>query len=260
MKHPISAVLAAALLICSAGIAVAASPPANDNFADASSIAPLPFAQVADLSTATTEAGENLDCGFPSTKTVWYRYTPSATELLSVDIAGSDADAGLRVYFDHGSGPGLAYCWQSGPLYLGVSTSFTTYFQLSVDTGSHASLSVVSLPLLTVTATIDGVGRLNMSTGTTVFTGTITCNMPANAYVGLLTAYQRQGRKVGVAQGYSDTVACGTTPTPWAVTAYAGLQPGSAGVDWEVSAYIFGPPDQSATFRGGPVTVKIKVG
>jgi PKD repeat protein len=60
------------------------SAPTNDNFADATTIAELPFFNGAtDMTAASREAGEpESSCGSMS-KTVWYAYTPSESGSLS---------------------------------------------------------------------------------------------------------------------------------------------------------------------------------
>src|SRR5688572_13320320 len=65
-----------------------ASPPANDNFADADSISTLPFTDTGDLGGTTTEPGEPQFCSF-LTQSVWYRFTPSSTVVIRVGVNAS---------------------------------------------------------------------------------------------------------------------------------------------------------------------------
>lgn len=71
--------------------------PANDNFANASIATTLPFAKSGiDTTNATVQTGENTSLS-PCTgtgfigKTVWYRYTPTTNQTVTVDTNGSTA-------------------------------------------------------------------------------------------------------------------------------------------------------------------------
>src|SRR5437870_2093012 len=72
--------------------------PANDNFADATVIAAIPFSD-GPFSTAgaTTEPGEPSPCGTIGT-TVWYSFTPTQNGTIGADTFGSDYDTVLAVY------------------------------------------------------------------------------------------------------------------------------------------------------------------
>lgn len=67
-------------------------PPANDNFADATSITALPFTDSTDTLNATTEPGEPTpSCVYENAdSTLWYSFTPDADTLLLADTTGSD--------------------------------------------------------------------------------------------------------------------------------------------------------------------------
>src|SRR6266567_8035156 len=63
--------------------------PSNDNFANATVIAAVPFSDSVDITDATMATGEQApSCalGSSSGKTVWYTFTPVATGLLSITI------------------------------------------------------------------------------------------------------------------------------------------------------------------------------
>jgi PKD domain-containing protein len=126
-------------------------PPANDNFADATSIGSLPFSATVDSTAATTEAGEPApSCGFgAATGTVWYAFTPSVGE--SVTATGTDPFFSTAVAAYSGSSlgtltslgcrafgnaltihvdPGTTYYFQEGGLFGGQAPSLT--FNLAV--------------------------------------------------------------------------------------------------------------------------------
>lgn len=85
-----AAAVAAALVGVQPGTAFAGVP-ANDNFSDASSISSLPFADLVDVTQATTEPGEPYFdfCGPANEKTIWYELTPTETTVVRADTAGS---------------------------------------------------------------------------------------------------------------------------------------------------------------------------
>ena len=259
MRSITSAVLAALLLGTTATATFAAGSPANDDMSNATTIASLPFGATVDMSGATQELGENADCLFPSTRSVWYRYVVPQKQMLQVDLGGSDPDAGVRIYFEFaGSQPNLGYCvsMQYSGLKLMVEPVTTLWFQLTVDTGTTAALSITTVPLLTVSSTLDPTASYDAKAGTITATGTITCNLEGTGGV-FVTIRQRQGRTVLVSQGSAEA-ACGPTPTRWTAILQAGVKAGTATADWSTHAAVFGPPDQFANSAGGPVTVSIK--
>jgi hypothetical protein len=64
-----------------------ADAPGNDNSENATVIGSLPFNDVVDISEATLQPGEPYNCGL--SKSVWYRFEPSATTVLRVSMDGS---------------------------------------------------------------------------------------------------------------------------------------------------------------------------
>jgi hypothetical protein len=240
-------------------VAVASSPPANDDFAHATAITSLPFNTTVDLTKATVEAGENIDQCYNSTRTVWYSLSATTRQILDVDISGSDPDVGMRIYYDYGTGPVVGNCLSATypTASIAVGPSLVLYFQVTADTGTTAVLHFGSEPLLSLSSTLDASAAIDRVTGTTAFSGTVTCNKAARADV-FVTAYQRQGRGVVVAQGWTEgPVACGPTPEPWTVRANGALVPGSANVYWTASAGTTTGASEYVQDVRGPVTVKI---
>jgi hypothetical protein len=259
MRLRIATILAALPLMFFPSV-VAASAPTNDNFAAATAITSLPYSATIDLSNATVEPNEDISTCYASSRTVWYRFTPPLREILDIDITGSDPDVGLRIYFDFGSGigpPGFCLSAAYPTAQLLVDAATTLYFQVTSDTGTAAVLHVGSEPVLAMSSTLDSTASIDRATGTTVFHGTVSCNKPAFAQV-LVTAYQRQGRKVVVGQGWSDAVNCGATPTAWTARAYGGLVSGSASTSWSASSWTSTGLSEGAQDAGGPIVVQIK--
>jgi hypothetical protein len=77
---------------------IADAQPANDDCADATVIASLPFTDAVDTSAATTEAGDpTFECDDGNAygqeaRSVWYRYTSTAGGPIEIDTFGSDYD------------------------------------------------------------------------------------------------------------------------------------------------------------------------
>ncbi len=107
-------------------------PPGNDDFADATTIASLPFSDVVDLFAATTQPGEpSPSCvGLPLRNTVWYAFTPTTTQSLTARL---DEVVGLAVY----SGSSLTDLTEVGcsqfptgqPVIFRAQAGTTYYFQ-----------------------------------------------------------------------------------------------------------------------------------
>jgi hypothetical protein len=81
------------------------SPPANDNFANASVITTLPFSDTVDSTLATLETNEPQNCGTVS-HTVWYSFTASTNMVVQADMLESSfSDTVISVY--QANGPSL---------------------------------------------------------------------------------------------------------------------------------------------------------
>ena len=124
-----AAALVGGLILAAVPTAAFSSPPANDNFADASVIATLPFTDSGDLNGTTTEPGEQSFCAF-QTETVWYSFTPSSTTVISADLNGSQGPAVMTAYQSSGGGLGFLTCIFGGSLTFTANAGTTYYFQV----------------------------------------------------------------------------------------------------------------------------------
>ena len=87
--------LVAGMLVGLAPSAFAAAP-GNDNVADATDVASLPFSDSSvDTTEATTEATDPLTCS-GAAHSVWYVYTAGADGFVNFNTFGSDFDTVLR--------------------------------------------------------------------------------------------------------------------------------------------------------------------
>lgn len=62
--------------------------PSNDDFADATPVAAVPFDDDADLLAASIESDEPTGCVGTSQKTAWYAFTPAASGSYAIDRSG----------------------------------------------------------------------------------------------------------------------------------------------------------------------------
>jgi len=129
----LSTVAAVVGLIALAGAGAAfPSPPANDNFADATAISSLPFTDDGDLNGTTTEPGEPLYCTYQP-QTVWYSFTASSTTALKADLSGSQGGVLMTIFQSSGGGLGsLSFmgCSFGGSLVIAASANTTYYIQV----------------------------------------------------------------------------------------------------------------------------------
>lgn len=82
----------------------ACQPVLNDEFANATVIPALPYADSRKITSATRDPSDpRPSCFFEQSATVWYRFTPAADGVLAADTAGSDFDAVVSVWKQEGS-------------------------------------------------------------------------------------------------------------------------------------------------------------
>jgi hypothetical protein len=112
------------------------TPPANDSFANATRVPSLPFTDSPDTSAGSVEPGEPALCNIPpSERTLWYAYTPSATQWVQANVNAHEPGAGLAVYVGFSlSGLTKLRC-QSDFFAVNVHTvaETTYYFQIGLS-------------------------------------------------------------------------------------------------------------------------------
>ena len=81
------------------------APPSNDNFAGAKTVGSIPYTDSISVLDATVEASEptvNSMCDgkllFRGNNTVWYKYTPGTSRVVSMDTIGSSYDTYIAVW------------------------------------------------------------------------------------------------------------------------------------------------------------------
>jgi hypothetical protein len=142
----------AGLGLAQSGTALAAGLP-NDNFANATVISSLPFSDIADITTATTEPGEPTGgCGLTPAQTVWYSITPASNIAVQINTAGSTFfDSLFFIYQQEGTGFGglvnLGCPGNSGTFHLLAGTTY--YIQAGsagFSAGGTLHLNVQQIP------------------------------------------------------------------------------------------------------------------
>jgi PKD repeat protein len=118
--------------------------PSNDNFADATVIAALPFTNTVDITDATTETGEPTpSCSIGSSgRTVWYAFTPIDARLISASVFTP-----FRTVFATYGGTSLAALTQlgcgdgfGGNMTFLAQTGTTYYFQVGGSDGQSGTV------------------------------------------------------------------------------------------------------------------------
>jgi hypothetical protein len=118
-------------------------PPPNDNFADATAIASLPFDDAVNTSAASLETDEKTpSCASNGiSNTAWYAFTPNSTESISASNPSSSFIPVLAVY----TGSSLASLTEVGcqgngyPLTFRAEGKTTYYFQAGMENDSGAA-------------------------------------------------------------------------------------------------------------------------
>lgn len=252
---------------------VAASAPDNDNLANATIIAGMPFEAYPDLSEATTEPGEQFPCsGYnEGYVTVWYSYTPSVDGAISVGLGRDEGTAYGTVYgpddptgiVPAATGGGRCFDSSQGPidgaLRMAVTGDSTYLFQIYVSTwygGSEPVHLVMEAgpPPLSVVGVVATAGTVQHASGVAWVSITVTCNNPANFWI-YATLRERLTR-TKLANAFADNGGqCG--PQPSVITlGFAdddvAFAPGSAQLSGHIDAadgWTFASLDASATVK-----------
>ena len=122
--------------------------PANDNFANPTVVASLPFSDSVDITNATKEPGEPGNCGTgPDGKSLWYSFTPATNMVIRADTAGSSfANTNLTIF--QAAGPGFQGLTFVGSACFGQSLTLNTqagttyYIQADTSANSTGNLNV----------------------------------------------------------------------------------------------------------------------
>jgi PKD domain len=171
----------------------AAAPPANDDFANATSIASLPFSDAVSIVEATSEGGENNYCAISNT--VWYSFVAADDAVIRVDPSGTNFTGPVfNVFRQDGSGiGGLSFvgCSNFGSSMTFAAQAGETYY---IKGGSaywgpgelHLNISVVPPPANDDIADATSIGGLPYSNTVDVTGATMESGEPTPTCVGYL--------------------------------------------------------------------------
>jgi hypothetical protein len=216
-------VLAVALLGSVAAEPAWAQAPPNDTFAGATAITP-PFSDTVDTTQATTDSDDAevlATCGVsvPVAATVWYAYTPSTNQLVTVSASGSTYSVGVGVVTGApGSFTGVSCIAGSGSFSANAGqTYYMDVADISGGSGGTLSISITALDLPELEFTVDRFGRFDPQTGAATVTGTVTCT--ADASGGISVSLTQQVGRVATISGFGfANVSCDGTEQPWSTT------------------------------------------
>ena len=228
MRRTVAAFFTAVSLLCLSAGAALAAPPDNDDIANATLVASLPFSDMVDT-TEATEAADDPDCSGAG-PTVWYTYTPTEDQRLLADTFGSDYDTTLSAYVGSpGSLEQIACNDDAGgdvqsAIVIEVEAGTTYYFLVGAfDSGPGGTLvfnvDETNLQLPEIDVTVDPIGSFDPSTGTATITGTVTCSEGAEFAFVDVSLSQRVGRFI--IRGFGGTeVTCDGTSQAWSVEVF----------------------------------------
>jgi Ca2+-binding RTX toxin-like protein len=207
----------------------AAVPPSNDEIANATQVASLPYSNTVSTVDATRSPTDPYCVG--GSHNVWYTFTPENDMRVLANTFGSSFDTTLSVYTGSpGSLTQIAcnddsYDYQNyyqSRLSFNASAETTYYFMA----GSYADLSGGSLTIRIGEAPeielyIDSVGWANVITGGPTITGSVICSVPADVRIDLMVTQRHDGRTT---RAFPDTSVsdCGVSPTAWKASSSSG--------------------------------------
>lgn len=208
----------------SSNITVRPPPPANDDF-DAARLMPgIPSSYSQDATNATT-APDDPWC-YGNAQSVWFVYTPQASERLEANTFGSGYDTTLSVYtgsrgalYQIGCNDDAAGTTQSRVIFDAVAG--TTYYFMVSSLYSPVPFAdlVFNLqqgpPPFSFSPSISQFGTVRPSTGGVTLSGTVQCSAPAFV---TLNGHLKQIRgKIPISGYWNVFVACDGV-TPWTAT------------------------------------------
>jgi hypothetical protein len=197
---PRLATILALVAVVLPGLAPAAfAQPANDDIANATTFAALPFSDGPVDTTTATGAPDDPNCATgPGSPTVWYAFTPTSDVEVGIDTFGSDYDTTLSAYTGspgnltqvacNDDAPGGLLPPPTGTLQSAIvfeATGGVTYYIMVGAYGSgpggtlflHAD---VPPPPLEIDLTVDRFGSVTPKTGVATVRGTISCTSDAD--------------------------------------------------------------------------------
>jgi hypothetical protein len=199
---------------------VTEGPPANDEITGATPLA-LNSTITQDTTLATRAPTDPTQCINNPTNTVWFSFTPTQSQGVSLSRSGSDYFGRTSVLTDLGSGPVVIACDFGGGVRFDATAGQTYYFMDAGFSGGGQLQLTLSVGIV-MTVTVDQTGTVNKQ-GTAVVAGTFACSIaigPPQEETPTLQVVLRQkvSKTLVIQGGASLRIPCPTTPTGWSTT------------------------------------------
>ncbi|HEY5990671.1 MAG TPA: hypothetical protein VIV12_30400 [Streptosporangiaceae bacterium] len=199
---------------------VTEGPPANDEISGATPLT-LNTTVTQDTTLATTAPTDPTTCIFSPSNTVWFSFTPTQSQPVSLSRAGSSYFGRTSVLTDLGSGPVVIAC-DFGAGVRFDATAGTTYYFMDAGFSGGGQLQLTLSAGNVMTVTIDQTGTVNKQ-GTAVVAGTLACSQamgPPQGETPTLEVVLRQkvSKTLVIQGGQFLRIPCPVTPTGWSAT------------------------------------------
>jgi hypothetical protein len=195
-------------------------PPANDELSGATPLT-LNTTITQDTTLATSAPTDPTQCISPPRNTVWFSFTPTVSQPLSLDRSGSSYDGRTSVLTDLGSGPVVIACGFGAGVRFDA-TAGRTYFFMDAGFSDGGQLQLTLSPGIVMTVTVEQTGTVSRQ-GTATVSGTLACNpgvgVPPFGNPSLVVRLRQRISKTLVIEGRQELVSpCPTTPIGWSAT------------------------------------------
>jgi hypothetical protein len=230
-------------------------PPSNDDRSDAQVIGALPAEIDADLRSATPDSDSN-QC-FPSDwPSVWYRYTPTSDQIVTVEPGGGSGQAAaILLYQDEDEGTRCTL-WHAGNALVRAGEAVDIGLGAPPSADPSVGMTITAAPAPTIDVTIAATGTVERVGGVAIVEGTAICSVAGDAGIHI-DARQRVGRTTLITGDGFASFQCGPTPSPFSVRVPGDGAPfgtGALAVTFDAST---GDWPMSADDRG-TATVKLR--
>ena len=213
-------VAAVALLVVTAVAPVAAAAPGNDASSGATALSSFPISQTMDMTEATVSP-EDPWCD-AVTGNVWFRYTATAEEALTVTIPSDEPTTRVCVLPDSIGAGTYSIVFPGETRTITLDQGHTYFIELGVlDFAASATLDLergpapFDLELIVDTMVADRV------TGAAIIGGTIRCSEAATSTSLNVRVTQPAGKKRAVdGSVFVSLPSCGPSATRWQVSVY----------------------------------------
>jgi hypothetical protein len=212
------AVLAAVVvpLLVMMGAPASASPPSNDDIANATEITSLPFREVVDLSQATWDFSTDSSRCAGYGRSVWYSFTPASDELVAFDPSASNYYMDIDVFTGSPGALSFVGCRQLGGYVLNAIGGTTYWIMASTNCCAAPPNPILDLYVYPAVAPPQATVSIESGTadrgGNVTINGTLDCAgiAPTGGRIAG-TVRQSVGRLSSVSATFTATASCAGT-------------------------------------------------